>query len=349
MLAVRLHGPRDLRVEQMPDPGSPGVGEVRLRVKTVGICGSDLHTYREARIGETAVNEPLILGHEFAGVVEEVGPDALDGTGQPLKAGMRIAVDPAQPCGRCEMCERGHPNLCLHLHFCGHPPDQGALRERMVVPARTCFPVPEEIDDASATMLEPLGVAIHAVNLSRIHVRDSVSIHGAGPIGLLILQIAKLAGAQPIFVNERLPWRLWLAARLGAIPLDPTAGPASRQVIEKTHGRGVDVALEAGWAGELVQVAGESVRNGGRVILVGIPSDDRLTLSHSTARRKGLTLVLARRMKHTYPWAIELVEKDRVDVKSLVSHRFPLERAPEAFALNERYEDEVVKVIIEID
>jgi L-iditol 2-dehydrogenase len=348
MLAVRLHGPRDLRVDEIPDPGPPGQGEVRVRVKAVGVCGSDLHTYREARLGDSVVREPLILGHEFAGVVEEVGPGAVDGVGQRLDPGARVAVDPAQPCGSCEMCARGHPNLCLHLHFCGLYPDHGALCEHMIVPARTCFPVPNVVDDASAAMLEPLGVAIHAVNLSHLQVRDSVSIHGAGPIGLMILQIAKLAGAKTMYVSERLPWRLWLAARLGAVPLDPGGGTAAEQVMAKTRGRGVDVAFEVGWAGELVQEAADSARHGGRLVLVGIPPDDRLSVNHSTVRRKGLTLVLSRRMKNTYPWAIELVEKDRVDVRSLVSHRFPLERATEAFALNDRYEDDVVKVIVEI-
>ncbi len=348
MLSVRLHGPRDLRVEEIPEPDSPGPGEVLLAVRAVGICGSDLHTYRDARIGDTLVQEPLILGHEFAGVVELAGPDAVDGLGQLLRPGIRVAVDPAQPCGRCEMCEDGNPNLCLHLHFCGHPPDNGALRERILVPARTCFPVPDQIDDAAAAMLEPLGVAIHAVNLSRLRVKDSVSIHGAGPIGLLLLQIAKLAGAEPLYVSENLPWRLWLAARLGATPIDQSGGPPAGQIHNKTQGRGVDVAFECGWAGTLVQEAAEAVRYGGRVVLVGIPEDDRLTLKHSTARRKGLTLVVSRRMKHTFPWAMELVERGRVDVQSLISHRYPLARAPEAFALNEKYQNEVVKVIVEV-
>ena len=347
MLAVRLHGPRDLRVDQIPDPGHPGQGEVRLRVSAVGICGSDLHSYREPNPPDGIRDHPLIPGHEFAGVVEAAGADAFDGAGRELKPGARVAVDPAQSCGRCEMCERGHPNLCLNLHFCSQFPDHGALCERMIVPARTCFALPDAIDDASGAMLEPLGVAIHAVNLSHLKAKDTVSIHGAGPIGLLILQVARLRGAGQVFVSERLPWRLGLAERLGAVPLDPAAGPPAGQVMSLTGGRGVDVAIVAGWAGDLVQEAADSARLGARVVLVGIPEDDRLTLSHATARRKGLTLVLCRRMKHTYPEASELVGNGSIDVRALVSHRFPLDRAPEAFAINDRYERDVVKVIIE--
>jgi L-iditol 2-dehydrogenase len=348
VLSARLHGPRDLRVDEIPDPGHPGPGEVHLRVRAVGICGSDLHVYREPKPMSGILKNPLIPGHEFAGVIEEAGPDALDGAGKELTPGLRVAVDPAQSCGHCEMCEQGHPNLCLHLRFCSQFPDQGALRERMIVPSRTCFVLPDDIDFASAALLEPLGVAIHAVTLSHLKSNDTVSIHGAGPIGLLILQMATVHGARRVFVAEQLPWRLALAERMGAEPLDPARGTAADQIMEMTHGRGVDVAFEAGWAGELVQHAADSVRHGGRVVLVGIPEDDRLTVRHSTVRRKGLTLVLCRRMKHTYPQACDLVRKNRVDVRTMVTHRFPLHRSPEAFALNDRYADGVVKIIVEM-
>ncbi len=119
MKAARLHAPRDLRVEDVADPGTTGPGQVRLRVLAAGICGSDLHAYREGRIGDTSVRAPLVLGHEFSGLVEYAGPGSLDGTGCPLKPGTRVAVDPAQPCGSCEQCRAGNPNLCTALHFCG--------------------------------------------------------------------------------------------------------------------------------------------------------------------------------------------------------------------------------------
>lgn len=349
MAAARLHGPADLRVESVPHPGPPGPGEVLLAVRAVGICGSDLHTYQDARIGDTALQAPLVLGHEFAGVVEAVGREALDGHFQPLTEGLRVAVDPAQPCYRCELCEQGHPNLCQRLHFCGLYPDDGSLCQWMHVPARTCFPVPASLDDASAALLEPLGVAIHAVDLARIRVANSVAILGAGPIGLTILQLVRLSGADPIFVSDKFPWRLVLAERFGAITVNCDEADPVQAVLEATAGRGVDVAIEAAWSDRSVQQAAEMVRLGGRLVLVGIPGDDRLELKHSTARRKGLTIRMARRMKHTYPRAIHLVERGAVDLHRLISHRFPLAQAPEAFALNSAYRDEVVKVVIDID
>jgi L-iditol 2-dehydrogenase len=327
MLAARLYGPRDIQVERVAHPGNPGPGNVLLRVTATGICGSDLHTFADARIGDTVLKSPLVLGHEFAGVIEAIGSGV-----EELREGMRVAVDPAHPCHHCDLCESGHPNLCRRLHFCGLYPDDGSLRELMVVPARTCFPVPDSIDDEAAALLEPLGVALHAIDLAKIRVGDRVAVIGAGPIGLLLVQTAKLAGASEVFVRDPLPNRLMLAAKLGAKPM-------------AVRGE-VDVAIEAAWGGAAIEQAIELTRPGGRVVLVGIPSEDRCAFQHSTARRKGLTIVFSRRMKHTYPRAIRLVESGKINVLSLVTHRVPLKNAAEAFALNSAYKDNVVKIIV---
>lgn len=349
MLAARLYGPRDLRVEHVPEPAAPGAGEALLRVKTVGICGSDLHTYLDGRIGDTALASPLVLGHEFGGVIEAVGTDARDGNDQPLRIGQRVAVDPATPCWRCEFCEAGHPNLCRRMHFCGLFPDDGALRERMIVSARSCFPVPEQITDAGMALLEPLGVALHAVDLGKIKLAHSVVVIGCGSIGLFIVQLARMHGADPIYAFDKFPWRVEKACALGATDAWTDERDPVEVIKEVTGGRGVDVVFEAAWADHTVWQAGEMAKNGGRVVLVGIPSDDTFTMKHSTARRKGLTIVLSRRMKHVYPRTIRLVTQTPkpVDMDSLISHRFPLAQAAEAFALNVEYPPEMVKVVIE--
>jgi L-iditol 2-dehydrogenase len=348
MLAARLYGPRDMRVERVPCPQAPGNGMALLRVGAVGVCGSDLHTYMDGRIGDWVVEAPLILGHEFGGVVEAVGADAYDGNFHELRQGTRVAVDPAQPCGRCEMCEQGHPNLCHRLHFCGLFPDDGSLCEYMLMPAHCCFPVPPSIDDVGAAMLEPLGIALHAVDLAKLHVADGMAILGAGPIGLLCLQVAKLAGAAPIFVVDQFDWRLELAARYGAIPINFTKEDPVKAVMQATGGRGVDVAMEAAWADHSVQQAADMARMGGRLVLVGIPGPDKLEMKHSTARRKGLTIRVSRRMKHVYPRAIKLVANGSVDLLGIVSHRIPLAQAPQAYELNVAYAEEVNKIVIEI-
>ena len=150
------------------------------------------------------------MGHEFSGIVEEVGSEALDGLGQPLRKGSLVAVDPAQPCFRCDLCEQGDPNLCRRLHFCGVFPDPGPLAEYIRMPARSCFPLPDSLDAEDGALLEPLGVALHAMDLVKIKLGESVVIQGAGAIGLLILQLAKLSGASRIYVIDQFPWRLEL-------------------------------------------------------------------------------------------------------------------------------------------
>jgi L-iditol 2-dehydrogenase len=349
MQAVRLHGAADLRLEDVPAPPLPGPGQALIAVKSVGICGSDLHTYQDARIGDTKIGGPLCLGHEFAGVVETVGDHALDGNNAPLKAGTPVAVDPAQHCAHCEMCQKGHPNLCSNVVFVGLYPHDGALRQRMLLPAHTCFPIAAGVDFGEGALLETLGVALHAVDLANIRVGESASILGAVPIGLCILQVARLAGANPIFVTDKFPWRVEMARQLGATAVfncdsdNPTSAIAAASA-----GRGVDVAIEAAWADQSVQQAAEMTRNGGRLVLVGIPGDDRLTLQHSTARRKGLTIRLARRMKHVYPRAIALHNRGAVNLAKLISHRFPLEQTTKAFEINNRYERGVLKIVIDI-
>jgi L-iditol 2-dehydrogenase len=312
------------------------------------LCGSDLHTYLDARIGDTALAGPLIPGHEFSGVVEETGPDSYDGNFAPIRPGTRVAVDPAQPCGRCALCREGDPNLCCRLRFCGNYPDGGSLCEWIRMPAGCCFPVPETLDDAAAALLEPLGVAIHAVDLARIRVASRVAVLGAGPIGLLSLQAARLAGADPVFVTDRLPWRLELARKFGGIPIRCDREDAAALILQHTGGLGADAVIEAAWGGDTVGQSAEIARPGGCVVLVGIPGDDRLTMQHATARRKGLTILMSRRMKHAYPRALRLAQQGRIDLLSLVSHRFPLRRAAEAFRLNAEYLDNVTKVMIDI-
>ena len=348
MTAVRLYGPRDLRVDQIPHPGQPGLGQARLRVTAVGVCGSDLHNYQDGRIGDSVITTPLILGHEFGAVVEAVGPDALDGNFEPLQVGTRVAVDPAQPCGRCEMCEQGHPNLCHRLHFCGLFPDDGSLCERILMQAHTCFPIPDSIDDAGAALLEPFGIGIHAIDLAKLQVANSVVILGAGCIGLYTLQLAKLSGADPIFIVDQFPWRLKVAEQYGGIPINFTETDPVKAVMAATNKRGVDVAIEAAWADHSVQQAAEMARMGGRLVLVGIPGSDKMEFKHSTVRRKGLTMRASRRMKHTYPRAIHMATAGMIDLNGIVSHHFPLEKTPEAFALNTAYHDNVVKIIIDV-
>jgi L-iditol 2-dehydrogenase len=339
MKVLRLHARSDLRLHDEPDP-IPGAGEKKLQVKAVGICGSDLHWFTEGGIGDAQLGYPLVLGHEFAAITED---------------GERVAVDPAIPCRQCELCQRGHPNLCKRVILAGHGTQDGALRERMVWPDQNLIPIPDSLTYADGAMLEPLGVAIHAVDLAHIKAGMTVGVFGCGAIGLLIVQLAKLCGATTILATDKLTHRVDAAKALGATKAILAQGRSEVQEVLAATGRdgnqpytgwrGVDVAFEVAGEQDAVETALATVLPGGKVVLVGIPPDDRTSFPASVARRKGLTIKLVRRMKHTYPRALDLVSSGLVDVRSLVTHRFPLEKATEAFTVAQRRAG--IKVIIE--
>jgi L-iditol 2-dehydrogenase len=275
--------------------------------------------------------------------------------------GQRVVIDPAIPCGHCEFCRHGHPNLCENLIFAGHGRHDGALREWMAWSEKSLFPIPDSISDEEGAMLEPLGVAIHAVDLGKLKAGMTVGVFGCGPIGLLILQMAKLSGAATILATDKYAHRVDAAKALGAsqaflvdenarlrepaLP-SPRWGSTAEMIEAATSNRGVDVAFEAAGTQAAVDAAFAAVAPGGKVVLAGIPDDDKTSFTASLARRKGLTIKLVRRMKHTYPRAIELVSRGLVDVRSIVTHRFPLEQAADAFRVAERREG--LKIMIEV-
>jgi L-iditol 2-dehydrogenase len=339
MKSLKLYGPRDLRLVEEPVP-QPQPGEALLRVRAVTVCHSDIHYYRDGRIGNTVSTEPLVLGHEFCGeVVQAPAGDSH------LRVGDLVAVEPAISCGRCRFCQEGNPNLCEHLFFAGVPPMDGGLREYVTYKPEFLFPLPANFTAEDGAMLEPLGVALHSWDLAHFRMGDTVAIVGCGPIGLLMIQLARIAGATEILAVEPLAYRRDLAAELGARPVSPEED-LERFAAAHTRGYGVDVAIEVAGAVPAQEEAARMVRNGGRLVMVGIPPEDQLLITHHVVRRKGLTIRIARRMKLTYPRAIALVERQMVDVRSLVTHRFALEQGAEAFELVAGYGDGIIKAVV---
>jgi len=315
---VRLHGVRDLRLEDEARP-VPRPGEALVRVGAVGICGSDLHWFEQGAIGGATFNHPLVLGHEFAGTTTD---------------GDAVAVDPAIPCQACRACAEGHPNLCEAVRFAGHGSEDGALREWMAWPAPCLIPLPPGLSAADGAMLEPLGVAIHAIDLAHVRVGTTVGVFGCGPIGLLEVQVARAAGASRLVATDRASCghRLEAARRLGATVFAADAGREGRAIRDATGG-GIDVAIEAAGENAAIDAAMESLCPGGRLAVAGIPAGARLSFPASLARRKGLTIALVRRMNRTYPRALALVERGAVDLRALVTHRFALAESQAAFEL----------------
>ena len=323
MRAARLHAVGDLRVAEEPvPPVEPGT--VLVRVTAVGICGSDLHWWDEGAIGDAKLTRPLVLGHEGAGVIAD-GP----------RRGERVAIDPAIPCETCRACRDGYRNLCYRLRFAGHGATDGMMREFMAWPAAQLYPLPDQVSDSDGAMLEPLGVAVHSVDLGHLPFGGTAAVVGCGPIGLLLIRLLTLAGASRVLAFEPLAHRLQAAARLGAEEGDP----------DDPHEPGVDVAFEAAGNDEAVQLAMACVRPGGRVVLAGIPGDDALRFSASLARRKGLTIAMVRRMNEVYPRAISLAARGVVDLGSVVTGRAGLGEVQAAFSDASRRTG--LKVVIE--
>jgi L-iditol 2-dehydrogenase len=338
MNAAFIHGIKDMRLGTLPIPEANS-NELLLRVRSVGVCGSDLHYYLEQGIGSAQIVEPLVLGHEFSA---EVVDDRAEHFG--FRRGQLVAVDPAKFCYRCEWCERGHHNLCPNVEFTGAPPHHGAMREYITASPKQIFAVPDGFSPDDAVMLEPLGIALHALDLAKLKPMASVTVLGCGTIGLLLLQVAKLCGAGTLYMVDPLEYRLEVAKKLGA----DVVVKSHQDVLEQTNGRGTDVVIEATNSPLGPRHATETVAVGGEVILVGIPEGDEFSLTASLVRRKGLTIKLSRRMGNVYPRCIDILHKKRVDVKPIVTHHFPLAQTPEAFAMQAFYKEGVIKSMIEV-
>jgi L-iditol 2-dehydrogenase len=336
VLALRLHPDRQLRFHDEPVP-EPGRGEVLVRITEVGLCGSDRHWLTEGGIGDAVLDRPLVLGHEFAGIVE---------TGD--QRGRRVAVDPSVSCGACEPCRTELANLCLNVRFAGHGTVDGALREFIAWPAAGLVPIPDDLGPGEGAMIEPLAVAIHATDVGRIGPGTRVGVVGCGPIGLMLVAVNREAGATTITASDPHRHRLEAAVHLGASHVIATAGSEddTAAMLATTGGRGFDVVFDAAGDPEAVDTAIATARPGGLVVLVGIPSADRTTFTASVARRKGLVLVFSRRSTDdAFRRAVHLAAARTIDLAGLVSLRVPLSQSQVAFeALTARTG---LKVIVE--
>jgi L-iditol 2-dehydrogenase len=345
MKAAFLHGVRDMRVYETPDE-EPAPGEVVIGVTAVGVCGSDLHTYTLGNVGGVAALSPLSLGHEAAGRIVALGKGV---DKNQWHIGQPVAIDPATHCNHCEFCQNGMPHLCSNLIFIGLYPHQGALRQRITHAVQSCVAVPESISPAATALLEPLGVALHAIRLAQIRLGEDVLVVGCGAIGLLLIRLARLAGAHHIFAVDTLGWRLDAAANFGADVVINGRDENPLDVIRQhTNKRGVDVALEAAWVTDTAALCAEATRYGGRVVIVGIPEDDSITFRASAWRRKELNIIYSRRMKHTYPAAIGLAASGQVDLNRLATHIYDLNDTARAFEAAANYEEGLLRAVITI-
>ena len=343
MKAAVLHAKRDMRIEDRPRPKPEGE-QALVRVRAVGVCGSDVHYYTEMRIGDQVVRTPQPVGHEFAGEVVEVGPDV---TG--VKTGQRVAIEPGRQCHRCRQCLEGRPNCCPNVVFYGTPPVEGALQEFVIADQEQCIAIPDTMSFAEAAMLEPLQVGVHAYNLVPCRPGEWAAVVGAGSIGLACLAMIRAAGATRIVVTDKLDYRLELARTLGAThTVNVTRDDPAEAIRQITDGLGADAVYEATNGADGLNQALSLAAIAGHVAAIGIPPVDDITISTHHPRRKQLTIQYCRRSAHTIRQALELVAAGTIDVKPWITHRFPLEQVSEAYELVESYTDGVLKAVSEM-
>ena len=332
----------ELTLEERKQP-TPDTDEVLVQMRSVGICGSDVHYYEHGRIGDYVVDSPLVLGHESAGEVVAVGSDVDDS-----RVGDRVTLEPGVPCRRCEHCARGEYNLCPDVTFMATPPDDGAFAEYVAWPADFAYTLPDTVSLDEGALVEPLSVGIHVARRASVGLGDSVLITGCGPIGLLVMETVRAAGATEIVVSDVVPEKLALADERGAdLAIDVGEEDLAAAVDDATDGRGVDVVVEASGAPPAVQGAFDAVRRGGSVVLVGLAPDADVPLDTNEIIDNELDVFGSFRYRNTYPAAIDLLADGAVDVEGIVDFEATLDDVDSAFQRAQA--PETVKGMIRLD
>jgi len=344
MRAVVLTGIRQMELRDVPEPQIKTPTDILLKVEMVGVCGSDVHYYETGRIGSQVVEFPFIVGHEFSATVLDVGSEV-----RHLKAGQKVAVDPAMACHKCDQCRAGRENTCRNLRFLGCPGQaQGCLCEYIVMPADCLYSIDEKVTLADAALCEPLSIGVYAVRQSGLSGDSKVAILGAGPIGLSVLVVALANGVKSIYVTEKVPERVEVAGNAGA---SWVGNPDSEDVVEsilKEVPFGPDVVFECAGEQDTIDQAVELVRPGGKIMLVGIPRTQRVSFIIDKLRRKEISVINVRRQNKCMQPAIDMVAAGKVNVEFMITHHFKLEQTQQAFDMVAGYRDGVVKALIEL-
>ncbi len=336
MLAAVLHGAHDLRVEHR-DERDLEPGEARVRVAAGGICGSDLSYFNKGGVGDFRVREPLTLGHEVSGIVVELAPSGDWPVPAAVSVGTPVAINPSRPCLQCRYCRAGRGNLCRAMRFLGSaaltPHVQGGFCEHVVVRVDQCVKVPDGMELRVAACAEPLAVALHAVSRAGTLVGRQVLIAGAGPIGLLCLAAARLAGAAAVTITDLFDQPLEIARRMGAaeainVRTDPERLEQAAQAVG-----GFAVAMEATGAAASVAALPSLVCPGGRIVQLGMPPPGAVPLPVNLLMAREIDLVGSFRFHGAFDVAVEALALGRIDIAPILSASFPLADANEAFAL----------------
>ncbi len=341
--AVFMTGLNRMEIREIPMP-SPKEKEILLKIEYVGICGSDVHYLEQGRIGGFVVDGDFILGHECAGTVVQTGPGVAS-----LNAGDRVALEPGCTCGKCEFCKSGKYNLCPDVRFLATPPYNGCLMDYITFPEDMAFRLPDKISTKEGALIEPLSVGMHAAKQGSVTLGSSVTILGAGCIGLVTLLSCRAFGATDLFVVDVLPKRLEYAKKLGATHVINALEENPVQAIQdRTGGAGTDIVIETAGSAKTISQTPYIVKRGGRIVLVGMAAQDVIEYDFSKIMAKEASIQSVFRYRNIYPQAIKAIEKGIIDVSGIVTHEFDFEETPRAFDFVIHNKQDVVKAVIKV-
>ncbi|XVE58622.1 hypothetical protein DITRI_Ditri04bG0184200 [Diplodiscus trichospermus] len=319
-MAAWLVGLNTLKIQPFKLPPL-GPHDARVRMKAVGICGSDVHFLKTLRLADFVVKEPMVIGHECAGIIEEVGREVKN-----LVPGDRVALEPGISCWRCDLCKGGRYNLCPEMKFFATPPVHGSLAHQVVHPADLCFKLPDNVSLEEGAMCEPLSVGVHACRRANIGPETNMLVMGAGPIGLVTMLAARAFGAPRIVIVDVDDNRLSVAKDLGAdgvfkVSTNMQDIPDEVESIRKIMGTGVDVSFDCAGLNKTMSTALSATRAGGKVCLVGMGHAE-MTVPLTPAAVREVDVIGIFRYKNTWPPCLEFLRSGKIDVKPLITHRF---------------------------
>jgi L-iditol 2-dehydrogenase len=329
--AAVLYAPGDVRIEERDRP-QPGPREVLVQITAVGVCGSDVHYYEHGRIGPFVVEAPLVLGHESAGRVVELGEGA-----SKHAVGDRVTLEPGVPCGRCRECRAGRYNLCEDVVFFATPPIDGAFVEFVPIHEDFAFALPEALSDEEGALMEPLSVGVWACQKAGVSAGDRVLVTGAGPIGQLAMQCALAFGATEVTVSDVNERRLALATRTGATRVVKAGEPLDFEA---------DALIECSGHPQALMDGIRALRPAGVAVLVGMGPEEEGTLPLSVIQGREIWVTGTFRYANTYPVAIALAAAGKVDLKAIISGRFGLDDADAALRAGREDPDSVKPMVV---
>ena len=344
MKSAQFTGIRQIEIRDLPAPRLTGENDVLLRIKAVGVCGSDVHYFVDGRIGDQILEYPITPGHEFSAVVEQVGAAV-----SRLRPGDRVAVEPAISCGSCDQCLSGRQNTCRNVKFVGAPNQwPGASSEFLVMPERNCFKIPDSMSFAQGAFAEPLSIAIYGLTYLASRAPRTAVILGAGPIGLSVLLEAKQQHIPKVFVSEKLDYRIEAAKNAGATW---TGNPDKADIVSELLEQeplGFDAVMECCGQQEAIDQAIELLKPGGALLIYGIPAQSRISFDINAVRRKEITIQPIRRQNECLEPAIDRIASGQINIDSLITHTGGLQDSQKLYDLAANYADGVIKAVVEM-